>query len=552
MATLSQPIAVTGTTTPEEWFEGTTSAAGPADAGSLTLTVVDPVDFDESGGFLTIGDETHTYIAVDDDTGLITLEAPLTASYAEGERVDLYPRSLEKFADVMVGDHDEAQQVEIPHELWNKIADGIREDGSGEVVDIAMDGDTFVVTEIHGQAPIVDGGYLDQETTPPETFMDGSLYGTVGFVDGGFVAGDPMGANVSYSAVGITADNADGERTFQVDSLTGNVTTVGLFASSLVPNEAHVVMGDLAGTGSTRTFVKFYTGAELNADGTPVTDAFPGEVSSGVDTDSTRYIKLRSPDLGTVHPGELTVRSSVDLATRPVLGWSGDIRLRGDKGIVYALDGAGARTELTIDGAALVLSVPNGTMRLADNGAGANRLRSRDSADTARRHLEMESDTLMFDVTGGNLVVRGNPPGATGAYGQMRAYNGNVALVWSGNDVISVTNTNGGGYQPIAASAFNVNSDAANKKAETAVDPAAALAAVNQLAVYDYTRTDNDRKQRGLMAQDVAQVLPMAVDTDDNDSQTVELYALISTVAAATQALTTRVEALEPKGQVKK
>ena len=377
--------------------------------------------------------------------------------------------------------------------------------------------------------------------------MDGSLYGTIGFVDGGFLAGDMFGAHVQMSAAGITAQDDLGQQTFQIDALSGNVTTVGMFASSLTPDEAHVVIGDLAGSGTDRSFVYLYTGEELDTDGIPIAGYWPGEVSSGVDTDGTRYIQLASPDTPDVEAGLLSIHSSMDNATLPVLAWSGDIRLRGDEGTMYALNAAGNRAPLTIDGSALVLAVPNGSMRLGeafDNPA--NKLRSRTADDSARRILELEADNILFDFTGGALRMR-EAPSFTASYGQVTSVGGNAALVWTNTDTIRVSNGPGDGFQPISASAFNVNSDKGNKTDATAVDPAGALEALSGLTVYDYTRTDNGREQRGLMAQDVAEALPVAVETEPSGDVSVELWSFCSTLAAAQQAIVTRLEALEAK-----
>ncbi len=549
MATLSEPIAVAGTTPPETWFEGTLPAVGPADAGATSITVADAVDFDEDGGTLLIGDEKIDYTGIDDDTDTIHLATPLAATWPEGERVTLWPPAFEKYAQVMIGDTGEAIQAVVPHDLWDKILDGIRADGAGEVVTVNLDDyDDFTIVEVEGMEPEVDGGYLLDDTTPPEAWMDGSLYATVGFVDGGFVAGDLFGANVQMSAAGITAANADGEQTFQIDSLTGNVTTVGLYASTLVPNEAHVVIGDLAGTGTTRSFMYFYTGEELDAAGVPITGYAPGEVASGVDTDGTRYIRLKSPDTPGVSVGELSIRSSVDSATRPTLGWSGDIRLRGDAGIVHALNAANARAPLTIRGSALVLDVPNGTMHLGEaTGTSANRLRSRNFNDTSTRPLELEADHIKLDFTNGNLIVR-SPTAAevSGARGQLAAPGGDLSIIFRSNDVLRVGSLPGGAFRAIEASAFNVNSDADNKTDAVTVDPKKALEAIRKVRVYDYQRTDDGRTQRGMFAQDLAQHVPIAVTRAD-EGVTVDIYSVEATNTAAIQALASRLETVEAK-----
>lgn len=134
-------------------------------AGATTLTVKDAVDFSEDGGWLTIGAETVYYTsAVDDednDTGVLTLDTATANAYLEGERVILDPPAYEKTAQVMVGDFGEAVEATVPHTLWDKIADGIRADGEGEVVTLTLEGTEFVVSDVVGSEPVIDGSYLD-------------------------------------------------------------------------------------------------------------------------------------------------------------------------------------------------------------------------------------------------------------------------------------------------------------------------------------------------------------------------------------------------------
>lgn len=47
-------------------------------SGDTTITVQDTSDFDPDGGTLQVAGQTVEYTAVDDETGVITLAAPLT------------------------------------------------------------------------------------------------------------------------------------------------------------------------------------------------------------------------------------------------------------------------------------------------------------------------------------------------------------------------------------------------------------------------------------------------------------------------------------------
>ena len=144
---------------------------------------------------------------------------------------------------------------------------------------------------------------------------------------------------------------------------------------------------------------------------------------------------------------------------------------------------------------------------------------------------------------------------------------------------------NGSGHIPIAASAFNVNSDerakrnarrardhdssiqgkrVGGRKAAKVATPAQArgltiLDKVRALEVYDYETDQGQPRrtgdgmpeggftQRGLMAQDVAEFWPDAVmdDTVDNAGAGVDLYYLLSTAWAAIQELAEQVDSLK-------
>ena len=138
-------------------------------AGATSLVVVDAADFQEDGGALSIGTEVIDYTAADDETSTLMLATALASAHTAGERVELSPRSLEKLAQVMVGDSDESVQATVPHALWDRIADGIRDEGQGEVVELELVGTEYVVTNVVGSEPVVDASYMDPATMPEST-----------------------------------------------------------------------------------------------------------------------------------------------------------------------------------------------------------------------------------------------------------------------------------------------------------------------------------------------------------------------------------------------
>lgn len=134
-------------------------------SGATSLTVVDAADFSEDGGTLTIGTQTVTYTAADDETGVLTLGAPLTSAYLTGERVLRYPVAQDKTAMVTIGGTDDPVEARIPQALWDRIPEGIRTDGEMVSLDY-LDGE-FVVADVLGPRPRVDGSYIDPTTLPP-------------------------------------------------------------------------------------------------------------------------------------------------------------------------------------------------------------------------------------------------------------------------------------------------------------------------------------------------------------------------------------------------
>ncbi len=180
--------------------------AADALAGAVTVTVEDAADFHEDGGTLAVGDlttggvfEVVDYTAVDDETGVLTLATPLTGSYVAGDPVTLHPEALEKTALVMVGDSDEAVEVTVPHALWDRVPDGIRDEGAGEVVDLEVVDTEFRLVDVRGSAPTVDGSYLDPDTVPANPALDAELDQLR--TDLGTLEADLVAANAELDAV---------------------------------------------------------------------------------------------------------------------------------------------------------------------------------------------------------------------------------------------------------------------------------------------------------------------------------------------------------------
>lgn len=149
-------------------------------AGAGAVTLDDLYDFAEEGGSATITDgvtsEVITYTAVDDDTAILTLSGTLVNSYTAGDTyVQADPTGLEKVAYLIRDDVDDEQVVaRVPHRWYDVLPEGIRDPGAGEAVTARFDGTDWVIEDILGQTPSVDGTLIDPDTIPPPPASDGS------------------------------------------------------------------------------------------------------------------------------------------------------------------------------------------------------------------------------------------------------------------------------------------------------------------------------------------------------------------------------------------
>jgi hypothetical protein len=119
-------------------------------------------------------------------------------------------------------------------------------------------------------------------------------------------------------------------------------------------------------------------------------------------------------------------------------------------------------------------------------------------------------------------------------------------------NAFEIKNPTAGSFKPINASAFNVSSDGRPKTARTPV--AGALAAIEALTVYDYDTPHGTPaadqatvRARGVIAQDVAKVAPIAVVEMSDGIQGVDVYALLATTVAAVQELSSEVNDLRTR-----
>jgi hypothetical protein len=141
---------------------------------STTLTLMDVTSFSEDGGQLQTNGVLYTYDVVDFTLGTVHITTGLATALGEGEKVLTYPLVNEKWAMVEVQDNDDVILARIPHNLYDKMTDGIRDPQDQEAVEVQIDDQgEWVIVDIVSSIPSVDGSFLDPTTTiPPAALTD--------------------------------------------------------------------------------------------------------------------------------------------------------------------------------------------------------------------------------------------------------------------------------------------------------------------------------------------------------------------------------------------
>ncbi|MFK0058003.1 hypothetical protein ACIQTN_02040 [Streptomyces werraensis] len=146
---------------------------GAHTAGTTTLKVMDAADFNEEGGSFIMDGVTLDYVSADLEADTITLASPLSVDVEESTALDISPLTYEKQALVVVDDYDEAITAVIPHTLYDRLAEGMREEGERESVSIELRGNIWYVEDVFGIEPVIDGQYL--ENVVADDVLDGII-----------------------------------------------------------------------------------------------------------------------------------------------------------------------------------------------------------------------------------------------------------------------------------------------------------------------------------------------------------------------------------------
>lgn len=195
--------------------------AADAALAATSVTVESILDFNETGGTLTLNGVSYAYLSADYSTNVITLATGLTGAAVTGDAVALVPGSVDTTALVEMTGADEAIPARVPHALADRIPEGIRLDGEEEAVQLEWVDGEFILTDVVGKVPVIDGDYIDPATLPPNP-TDGlppasspalTAQGNIGAVHLRWTPvanADPVKFNVhAYTTSGATLDGSN-------------------------------------------------------------------------------------------------------------------------------------------------------------------------------------------------------------------------------------------------------------------------------------------------------------------------------------------------------
>lgn len=145
-------------------------------AGDTTVQLVDVSDFLPSPtGSVVIDGTVYDYTSVDSTTLIMTLTTGLVSDALAGERVNINPLVIEKWAKVELNADDDVVLALVPHALWDRIPEGVRNPEGQEPVVIEQQAGDWVVLDVLGSAPVVSGVYIDPATAPVNTELGTAL-----------------------------------------------------------------------------------------------------------------------------------------------------------------------------------------------------------------------------------------------------------------------------------------------------------------------------------------------------------------------------------------
>lgn len=164
---------------------------------ATVLQLVDTADFNESGGQLQIGADVYTYVTIDDELSTVTLATGLLVAWTAYTRVLVYPLAEEKHAMVEVSQDDDVVLSRVPHALYDRLDTGVREEADRENVIVDPE-DDYTIVDIIAKIPVVQGGYIEENTLPPSTPVPLPTVSPTPVIEAG-----PAAAIVRWEPVGV-------------------------------------------------------------------------------------------------------------------------------------------------------------------------------------------------------------------------------------------------------------------------------------------------------------------------------------------------------------
>lgn len=145
-------------------------------AGDTIIDVTNVDDFDAvNGGSLSINGTVYDYVTVDANLMQLTLSTPLVEDLVTSEKVLLEPLVTEKWAMVEVQQDEDPVSALVPHALWDRLDDGVRDPEQQESAVLEVREGDLVVVDILGTPPVVSGLYTDPITATVSPEIDALL-----------------------------------------------------------------------------------------------------------------------------------------------------------------------------------------------------------------------------------------------------------------------------------------------------------------------------------------------------------------------------------------
>lgn len=140
-------------------------------AGTAVVPVEFTGDFAEDGGSVIHQPSgvIYEYVSADNDAETLTLLETTGETWSVSDPLYVWPLTNDVLASVRL-DEDEADAepitARVAHSLRPLLPEGVRDTLTGEVVSVALERLEWVVRDLYGQVPVIDGTLIDPGTIP--------------------------------------------------------------------------------------------------------------------------------------------------------------------------------------------------------------------------------------------------------------------------------------------------------------------------------------------------------------------------------------------------